>query len=146
MTFSQIVQPFCKQIQMHVTTHHGKLCWTIFIIYFSYSALAIRNYVLHAQMQGRKKGAGSLNKDRENVGRLWGKCREKSTYSPHINNILSTSYPQNPHPTIYQLLNNFSTTFSPNIINASTNCLPPPHFKINILSIDPHYGVLWVGC
>ena len=42
--------------------------------------------------------AGFLNMDKENVGRLWGKCGVKSTSFPHNNNILSTSYPQNPHP------------------------------------------------
>ena len=41
-----------------------------------------------------KFGAGFLNMDRENVGKMW----RKSRYSPHFRNMLSTACPQNTHP------------------------------------------------
>ena len=74
--------------------------------------------------------------------KMWVGCGGNVGGNQHISHII-TIYCQHPThktpiPTIYQLINNFSATFSPKIINVSTNNLHFPHFKINILSTHPH--------
>ena len=74
--------------------------------------------------------------------KMWVGCGGNVGGNQHISHII-TIYCQHPThktpiPTIYQLINNFSATFSPKIINVSTNNLHSPHFKINILSTHPH--------
>ena len=77
-------------------------------------------------------GAGSLYQDRENVGKIFLKINIYPTCYLHVINALPTIYPS-PH------IINFSTTLTPQIINSLINYLPSSHFKINILSTDPHY-------
>ena len=73
---------------------------------------------------------------------MWGGCGENVGGNQDIPHVLTIYYQHPTHktpiPTIYQLINNFSATFSPKIINVSTNNLHSPHFKINILSTHPH--------
>ena len=64
--------------------------------------------------------------------KMWGICGEKSTFSPHICNILAIKCPPQ------HFIKKFPTN-SPSIPFKSSNSLHFTHGQINILSMGPHF-------